>query len=274
MSPSQLSLLEYDSGFGFKLDANNRWVILAKKIPWDDLVSVYNKRLRNQSYGASGINSRVALGALIIKHICDLSDREVIQQIRENMYMQYFVGLPVHTNEALFDPSLFVDIRKRLGVEQINAINEKILGIQRKSDTDGKEGEDSDQTPRGELLMDATACPQDIAYPTDLNLLHNACQKSEELIDKLHERFKLDVKPRIYRKIARKEYLKGAQKKQKTKSEIRRCIRKQLGYLKRNLSAIQQIIDANKIPFDRIDYKYWLVIQTLYNQQKQMFDEK
>ena len=35
-------------------------------------------------------------------------------------------------------------------------------------------------------MIDATACPQDIAYPTDLNLLNDSRIKSEELIDRLH----------------------------------------------------------------------------------------
>jgi hypothetical protein len=43
--------------------------------------------MRNSNTGADGINPRVAIDALIIKHMCDLSDRETVQQIQENMYM-------------------------------------------------------------------------------------------------------------------------------------------------------------------------------------------
>lgn len=280
-SPSQLKLLDFDTGFGQKIDASNRWVVLANKIPWDSLASVYTSRLNNQSLGAGGINPRVAIGAVIIKHLCDLSDRETIQQIRENVYMQYFVGLPGFTDEPLFDPSLFVDIRKRLGAEQVNCINEKILGLRKiPNPPEDKEDEDHDgfgPSHKGELLMDATACPQDIAYPTDLNLLNDAREKSEEIIDKLHELHlsegKKEGKPRTYRKKARKDYLRSAQKKHKTKSELRRAIRKQLGYLKRNIGYIHEALEGKRIPFDRQEYKYWLVIQNLYHQQKQMFDE-
>lgn len=81
----------------------------------------------NDETGASGITPRVALGALIIKHLCDLSDRETVQQIQENIYMQYLIGYTSFSDEEPFDSSLFVDIRKRMGIEQINAINEKIL---------------------------------------------------------------------------------------------------------------------------------------------------
>ena len=79
--------------------------------------------------GADGINPRVAIGAMILKHICNISDRETVSQIQENMYMQYFIGYNSFSKEAPFDPSLFVEFRKRLGIEQINSINEKILGL-------------------------------------------------------------------------------------------------------------------------------------------------
>jgi transposase, IS5 family len=36
------------------------------------------------------------------------------------------------------------------------------------------------------VIYDATACPQDIAYPTDLKLLNDAREKSEQLIDLLY----------------------------------------------------------------------------------------
>src|SRR5690606_22834950 len=109
------------------LDSNNRWVILSAKIPWDSITNIYSKQLNNKSKGADGINPRVVIGSLIIKHICNFSDRETINAIQENIYMQYFIGYSSFSNEAPFDPSLFVDIRKR--IDQINEINETILRL-------------------------------------------------------------------------------------------------------------------------------------------------
>jgi hypothetical protein len=48
-------------------------------------------------------------------------------------------------------------------------------------------------THEGKLIVAATACPKDISYPTDLNLLNDSREKAEELIDflfnpKLHEK--------------------------------------------------------------------------------------
>ena len=74
-----------------------------------------------------------------------------------------------------------------------------------------------DAKREGRLLVDATACPQDIQYPTDLNLLSDSREKSEELIDFLYKQeLHGIVKPRTYREVARKEYLVIAQKRKKS----------------------------------------------------------
>jgi hypothetical protein len=301
VSTTQQTLAGFESPFSRHLNAGNRWVILAHKIPWDSLVNVYQKQLHNSQTGADGINPRVVIGSLVIKHICDLSDRETVQQLQENMYMQYFIGFSSFSDEEPFDPSLFVEFRKRLGAEQINAINEKILGLYLQKNEvapgNNKEGPPPPSPPpamtevpalpvtpapqpaavthAGKLIVDATACPQDISYPTDLNLLNDSREKAEELIDFLYAPSKHAKKPRTYREVARKVYLKTAQKKKKTKKEIRAAVRKQLGFLKRDIKSIYKLLAAyGKMPFDRHRYKYFLVIQTLYDQQLQMYLQK
>ena len=252
VSPSQLTLVGFESPFAQSLDPKNRWVVLAHKIPWDILVSTYEDKLKNGTMGAEGINPRVAIGSMILKHICDTSDRETVLQIQENMYMQYFIGYSSFSTDPPFDPSLFVDFRKRLGIDQINFINEKILGLSHSQvdqatgpadDINSKgcgpqaddaalpeaKGTETQPTHKGSLITDATACPQDIAYPTDLNLLNDAREKSEELIDKLYDPKLHERKPRTYRKVARKNYLKTAQKKVKSKKQIHNAVKKQQG---------------------------------------------
>jgi hypothetical protein len=297
ISPTQLTLVGFESPFAQSLDPNNRWVILAHKIPWDILVSTYEDRLKNGTMGADGINPRVAIGSMILKHICNISDRETVLQIQENMYMQYFIGYSSFSTVPPFDPSLFVDFRKRLGIDQINFINEKILGLshsQVDQPTDTRDDLNSNgsnlqaedavlpefketeslPTHKGSLITDATACPQDIAYPTDLNLLNDAREKSEELIDKLYDPNIHKRKPRTYRNVARKYYLKTAQKKVKSKKQIHNAVKKQLGYLNRNIKSINRLLDQyDEFPLNRKDHKYLFVITTLYEQQQQMFTE-
>lgn len=295
VSASQQMLDGFVTPFSKHLNASNRWVLLAAKIPWDDLVSIYHRQLGNDKTGASSINPRVVLGSLIIKHICNLSDRETIEQIQENMYMQYFIGYSSFSDEAPFDASLFVEIRNRLGIDKINAMNERIINLSntKNQSTEKKDPPSSSDnstttvdstqqkesitpvTHQGKLLIDATACPQDIRYPTDLNLLNDAREKSEELIDFLHARNSHLKKPRTYREQARKLYLNTAQKKIKSKKEIRKGIKKQLNFLKRNIKNIHHLLNQDaSIPFDRHQYKYFLVMQALYTQQAHMYEQK
>jgi len=63
--------------------------------------------------GAPAKSLRIALGALIIKEILRISDREVVEQIKENPYLQYFIGLTSYRNEAPFEASLLVHFRQR-----------------------------------------------------------------------------------------------------------------------------------------------------------------
>lgn len=282
VSTNQLTIEGFESPFDKKLNPENRWVKLSNALPWDDLVCIYRKHFPQKEMGRPDLNPRLVLGAIIIKHMCDLDDRETVEQISENIYMQYFLGYSSFSDTPPFDASLFVEFRKRLGLDQINALNEKILKTKLELEQKNSSKEDDDNqeggisvSHKGSLIIDATACPQDISYPTDLNLLNDAREKSEQLIDFAFEFSSLEVKPRNYREIARKDYLKTAQKKSKTRKDIRGSIRKQLGYLRRNIASIDKILDrCESIPFDKYQYKYWFVIQHLYEQQKTMYVNK
>jgi hypothetical protein len=253
------------------------------------------------------------LGSLIIKHLCNLDDRETVEQITENMYMQYFLGYSSFTTASPFDASLFVTFRKMLGIDNVNAINEKIVAMKTRmeSSKQGVTTSDEEQMPtgnisggpqqcpngttdnipiegsiesivdahvqenKGKVIFDATACPQDMAYPTDLDLLSDAREKSEQLIDLLYDRSLHRKKPRTYRERARKVYLKTAQNRNKSRKAIRKAVGKQLRYLRRNLRSINTLLDAfPSIPLEAKEYKYLLVIGTLYEQQKTMYDSR
>lgn len=81
------------------------------------------------------------MGSLIIKYLCNLDDRETVDQISENIYMQYFLGYSSFTNEPPFDASLFVEFRKRLGCENLNAINERIVAIKTRLESSATDNE-------------------------------------------------------------------------------------------------------------------------------------
>lgn len=123
---AQLTLEGFQTPFSQHLDKNNRWVQLADCIPWDLLANVYYRKMNNDQ-GAPSLSARMVIGAVIIKHMLNIDDREVVAQIQENMYLQYFVGLSSFTTKEPFDPSLMVSIRYRLGQDVMEEFNQLVL---------------------------------------------------------------------------------------------------------------------------------------------------
>jgi len=289
-SPNQLTLECFQTPFEQNLLKTNRWVLLANLIPWDEICGMYLKHVGVSETGRPPLSPRLVLGSIMIKHICNLDDREVVDQISENMYMQYFLGYSSFTPFPPFDPSLFVEFRKRLGMENLNAINEKIVAIKTRLEStknetkppseeskpeDKKEDEACTPENKGRVIFDASVAPQDIAFPTDLDLLSDAREKTEELVDKLYNPLLHEKKPRTYRRVARRRYLLTAKKKVKSKNEIRRAVGSQLRFVRRNLNSINTLLDAYPVsPLKPKDLKYLLVINTLYDQQKQMHKDR
>jgi IS5 family transposase len=66
--------------------------MMAQLIPWSEFESEYAQNFA-ASMGPPAKSFRMALGALIIKEKLGTSDRETVEQIRENPYLQYFIGL-------------------------------------------------------------------------------------------------------------------------------------------------------------------------------------
>jgi IS5 family transposase len=287
----QLSFEDFFLPFGGKLSGDNRWIQLAELIPWDELEDDYAAQFC-KGFGAPAKPFRMALGALIIKARLGLTDEELVEQIKENPYLQYFIGLEAFQYSAPFDPSMMVYFRKRLPEAIVNDCNERIvrhgLNMIRASDAQGP-GDDNgssggstsppDQpTPssqkqpnQGSLLIDATCAPVDIRHPTDLSLLNEAREVTEILIDAMHPQVRESFghKPRTHRKQARQQFLAVAKKKRPRINKIRKAIKQQLGHLKRNLSSIDALTacGACLLAAGRHVYQKLLVVSELVRQQ-------
>ncbi len=122
----QLSFENFYLPFGGKLSGENRWVRLAELVPWEEFENEYAEQF-SEGQGAPAKPFRIALGALIIKEKLGTSDEETVEQIRENPYLQYFLGLSEYSDNAPFEASMMVHFRKRLNLEIVGRINERIV---------------------------------------------------------------------------------------------------------------------------------------------------
>ena len=144
----QLSFENFYLPFGGKLSGENRWVKLAELVPWEQFESEYAEQF-SEGQGAPAKSFRIALGALIIKEKLGTSDEETVEQIRENPYLQYFLGLSEYSNEAPFEASMMVHFRKRLNLDIVGKINERVV---RPAKASGQKEIEAEQKKKEEKL--------------------------------------------------------------------------------------------------------------------------
>ena len=279
-------LPDFELPFEGQRDPSNRWVKLAKQVPWHEIEDDYAKSFATKSKGEAALNVRVALGALLIKEIMGLSDRDVVQSIAENPYLQFFLGFKSFSVKAPFDASLMTTFRKRLSAELVNKLNQRIVTKERQGvnpDDDGPDGpgggdapdrSDDESSNKGTLLMDATCAPADMKYPTDLGLVNDARESSETLIDQLRDALpERPPRPRTNREICRRRFLEITKLRRKGTSKLRMCLRFLLNALERNLTFIDSYATKiEKLPaqtLERIE-----VLRKILAQQRQMLKDK
>lgn len=271
--------------FEGRLNPENRWVKLAERLPWQELEDDYAKQFKSCGRGEVALNVRVAMGALLIKEILGLSDRAVVDAVSENPYLQYFLGFKRFQTEPPFNASLMTHFRKRLPAEVINRFNEKVIELARRPPPEDDPPPDGGDKPAldkkepepanaGTILMDATCAPADIKYPTDLNLVNDARELTEQLIDQLRkQQANPSPRPRTKSQICRRRYLEIIKHPKCGVVKRRSALRFLLNAVRRNL----EFIDVFQHQVDSISESTMgqiRVIRMVHDQQREMLDRK
>jgi len=280
--------------FGGKLDAKNRWVNMAKIIPWDMVEDIYARSFKDDNRdGRPPIPARIAFGALYIKEYENFPQDRTMQHIAENVYMQYFLGLTQFNPKPLFDSSVLSRIAVRFTKEDLSKINEEIYRRsqppQDDPPSDNNDNEDSNRKSEeetgieetgsepknsGKLILDATVAPADIRYPTDLSLLNECRESTEKIINNVWDKTERKGHKTAYsRKRARKGYLQIAKKRKPRKKQIRQAVREQLECVEKNVAALD--VTLSEIDLESFGLANWarlLTISEIAKQQRQHFD--
>lgn len=105
------------------MNPDNRWLKMTDGIPWDEF-EIKNAGLFPSLTGNAAKPLRMALDALIIQQRFQFSDRELLEQITENPYLQYFIGIPGYQEDSSFDAGTLVLFRKRITIGMIMEAND------------------------------------------------------------------------------------------------------------------------------------------------------
>lgn len=261
---TQSNFLDFNQPIGLHMNPENRWVKMADAIPWEIFEKKYSRLFKGKN-GRVAKPLRLALGSLIIQTRYQYSDRELVEQLTENPYYQYFIGLPGYQEEPPIDASTLVLFRKRLKMDVIMEANGYMLNAFKEKESSDKKDDDHTNPPsggksdrpdtkpeqetenKGTLMLDATCAPSNIRYPQDFSLLNEAGEKLETIIIRFCKTYGFS-RPRMYRRVARKKYLTLAKAKKRSTKKIRATIRKQLAYIKRDIGYLENFMQGGYAP--------------------------
>ena len=124
---------------------------------------------------------RLMVGLLMLKHLRNVSDEQVVAQFRENAYYQYFCGLEAFCTAGPCASSELVHFRHRIGEEGVELILKESIRINlaledRKKEEDdrkkGKDGRGRKSDREQTAFIDSTVQEKNVTYPTDSKLLN------------------------------------------------------------------------------------------------------
>jgi IS5 family transposase len=138
--------------------------VLAERIDWSQFDASIGVCYADE-LGRPGVNTRLMVGLLYLKHAYDESDESVVARWVENPYWQFFCGLSYMQHELPIDPSSLSKWRKRVGVERLEKLLEAT--IQAALAMKAMRPQDLQQ-----VNVDTTVQEKAIAFPTDARLYH------------------------------------------------------------------------------------------------------
>jgi transposase, IS5 family len=224
------------------LPQDNELVKLKKALAWKDINKIYSQCFTSNK-GRGTKKTDIALGLLILKHLYNKSDRDLVRDLHLNTSYMHFCGLSyaevADVNKKgvkVIDSSTLTKIRARLGKDRIKKINELVTsGLVSKKIIDGRY-----------LFTDTTSLEKNIAYPTEVSLLSRIVAEAAAVIQNV--RYKKDIVAKGAVTAAKKISKVYYSNSKKTKKLLDVCSKKLIDIakdeIKNAVSAVNEMGDA------------------------------
>ena len=171
------------------LDPNHPLFKLANMIDWRGFEKAFSP-LYCADNGRPPKPIRLMVGLLILKHLRDVSDEQVVAQFSENAYYQYFCGLESFSTSAPCASTELVHFRHRIGEDGIELILKESIRVNLAVEDGKREEEDTRRGRDGRgrksdkaqtAFIDTTVQEKNVTFPTDSKLLNKTigyCRKA------------------------------------------------------------------------------------------------
>lgn len=185
----------FETLFSDVLNPDHELLRASRLIDWDslhDALSVYYSPL-----GRHGKSIRLMIGIHILKHRYDCSDERAVEMLHENAYWQCFCGFNTFQSGQILDATSLVKFRNRIGAEGLKQIEGVLLNSWSKMGL----------VKAKRVAVDTTAQPKNIAYPTDVDLLHRIREKIAAKVKRVRKEVTLRKPFRSYERIGKKRLI-------------------------------------------------------------------
>jgi IS5 family transposase len=209
----------FELRFADRLNPDHELLRAAALIDWDSLQEALSKYY--SPLGRSGKPIRLMVGLHILKHRFNCSDERAVEELHENAYWQCFCGFETFQTGVLLEPTSLVKFRNRLGSEGMKQIETVLLR------TWGQMG----LVKTKKIAADTTAQPKNIAYPTDVDLLHRIREKIVQKIKRVRQEVTLRKPFRPFSRVSKgvvlgikKFYRRDPEKRAKATQKLRNIV--------------------------------------------------
>lgn len=248
-----------------EVDKNHELIKIADAIDWVSLSEKLAQFYCSHN-GRPTKPSRAKVGLLILKHLYTLSDDNVVDMLKRDLYAQYLCDISLKEAQKFINPSTLTYFRKQIGAKGVKIIETEVLNTLNKI-----------KPPRGRrLVTDTTVMPVNMAYPTDVNLLDKIRRKAVAYLDKAKI---FGAKScRTYQRTARRIVITYQKIRQHTIQARRRVQKKLLQFSRRNveqlndaIKTVQSINEPAQKQFIQEAEEFLQTAQNILTQQKEIY---
>jgi hypothetical protein len=251
-----------------EVDKNHELIKMADAIDWASL----SERLAKfycPDNGRPTKPCRAKVGLLMLKHLNGLSDENVVDMLKRDIYAQYLCDVSLKEAQKFINSSTLTYFRKQIGAEGVKLIEAEVLNTLKKAGV-----------IRGRrLVTDTTVMPVNIAYPTDVNLLDKVRRKTVEYLNNARD---FGAKAyRTYQRTARRVVITYQKIRKHTVKSRRKVQKKLLQFSRRNVEQLQDAVktakrsdNPAKEQFIQKTEKFLGVARHILSQQREIYYNK